>query len=633
MITPLFCPGAAFARRARYRVGRCARDKAAVILILLFSAARLASAADAQKPAAAAPVKVRHFSAKEVFDYRQPVIFHDDFRSGQFGKWRFSENDNYEILQENPDRIKIMDAPSLGSGRKAVRFMVRRAPDSFRSELSLPHEPGFQERWYGERILVPPDWVFDPERAVDIVMQWHAIPGNWRATFPNLEISIGNTNWIVRQSFGNAQEKPTRTNQKLGDAVQPGQWVSWVVHAKWSPGDAGLLQIWKDHKLVLERQGPNVYSTIGVEYTPYLKTGIYRPEWHLDKPEKRVAFDRAMPVATNKVIYVTDLKIGNERARYEDVAPGRVDFKADSPLPRRVTFGLISDVHQDVMPDGVERIRAFVDAMTKAKPDFILQLGDFCQPKPANRKFLDAWNSFAGPRYHVLGNHDMDGGFTSTQTCAFLGSPAPYYAFTAGPIRGVVLNGNEPGGKATGYKRFIGAEQLAWLERELARSDRPAVIFIHQPMDDANGGSIGLENSAAVRAVIEKASSKVAAVFSGHFHLDYHRVVNGIHHLQINSASYLWLGNEKLARETFPPEIHNAFKSLKNVAAYREPLWALVTLDFERGTLVVEGKHSEWIGPDPWQRGATEKDISRETTRPAISDRRLPLAISAEKAQ
>jgi hypothetical protein len=303
---------------------------------------------------------------------------------------------------------------------------------------------------------------------------------------------------------------------------------------------------------------------------------------------------------------------------------------ADKALPRTMSFGLISDVHQDIMPDAVERIRAFADAMTQAKADFVLQLGDFCQPKQANRKFLDAYNSFAGPRYHVLGNHDMDGGFTTAQTCAFLGSAGPYYAFTAGPVRGLVLNGNESGGKATGYKRFVGAEQLAWLERELVQTDRPVVIFIHQPIDESTGVSIGVENSAAVRAVIEKAAAKVVAVFSGHFHMDYDHVVNGVHHIQINSASYLWLGGGAVARETFPPEMHKAHKLLKNVAAYREPLWALVTLDFERGTMVVEGKRSEWIGPDPWQRGATEKDFSHENTRPAISDRRLRLKQSAE---
>jgi hypothetical protein len=268
-----------------------------------------------------AKAKVRHFSAKEVFDYRHPIIFQDDFRSGQFGKWRFSENDNYEILHENPERIKIMDAPGLGGGRSAVRFAVRRAPNSFRSEISLPHEAGFQERWYGVRIFIPQDWVFDPSRAVDIVLQWHAIPGNWRATYPNLEISIGNTNWFIRQSYGSPQTKPTRTQKILDDPVRPGAWVAWVIHAKWSPRDDGILQIWKDGKQVLDLKGTNVYSTIGEDYTPYLKTGIYRPEWNLATPARQKAFDRESPVATNKVIYVTEVKIGNDHAKFEDVAP------------------------------------------------------------------------------------------------------------------------------------------------------------------------------------------------------------------------------------------------------------------------------------------------------------------------
>ena len=281
------------------------------------------NAAESSGLAAPAEAKVRRLTAGEVFVDRQPVVFQDDFQSGQFDKWTFSENDNYEIVHENPERIKIVDAPGLGGGRKAVRFAVRRAPNSFRSEISLPSEPGFHERWYGERIFVPNDWVFDPNRAVSIVLQWHAVRGNWRATFPNLEISIGNTNWFIRQSYGCAQTQPTRTQKILADPVQRGAWVSWVIHARWSPNTDGLLQIWKDGKLVMDAKGTNVYSTIGVEYTPYLKTGIYHPEWHLNKEGRREAFEKETPVSTNIVIYVTDIKIGNERAKFEDVVPKR----------------------------------------------------------------------------------------------------------------------------------------------------------------------------------------------------------------------------------------------------------------------------------------------------------------------
>jgi hypothetical protein len=266
------------------------------------------------------PTQGRSLKAAQVFDLKQPVIFSDDFSSGTLDRWNFSENDQYRLETANPERIAIVDAPLL-AGRKAVRMVVNRAPNSFRSEISLPYEKGFHERWYAERIFIPEEWVIDPGKGNDIVMQWHAIPGNGKATYPNLEISIGNDRWFIRQSFGNTLPKPTRTNTKLDEPLKRGGWCAWVIHAKWSPKDDGLLQIWKDNKMVFERKGPNVYGNIGEEYTPYLKTGIYHPEWHTDSDRKLASFNEEKPASIKKIIYVTDFKIGCERARFEDIAP------------------------------------------------------------------------------------------------------------------------------------------------------------------------------------------------------------------------------------------------------------------------------------------------------------------------
>ena len=52
------------------------------------------------------------------------------------------------------------------------------------------------------------------------------------------------------------------------------------------------------------------------------------------------------------------------------------------------SFGVIADVHQDIMHDGVSRLRAFVEAMNDAKPDFSIQLGDFCVPHERNAEFM-----------------------------------------------------------------------------------------------------------------------------------------------------------------------------------------------------------------------------------------------------
>lgn len=292
----------------------------------------------------------------------------------------------------------------------------------------------------------------------------------------------------------------------------------------------------------------------------------------------------------------------------------------------KVRFGLISDIHPDMLPDGVDRVRAFVSTMESARVDFILQLGDFCWPAPGNRRYMDAWNAYRGRSFHVLGNHDMDEGYSREQTVAYCGMPGMYYTFNVGPVRGIVLDGNEPGGKASGYKRFVGPEQLAWLERELAVPDQPSLLFIHQPFDADHADSV--ENGASVRAVVERAEKArpgtVLAVFCGHLHMDYERVVNGIRYIQINSAAYWWLNNPAARRETYPHEIHQKYRYLTHVAAYRDPLWALVTVDFDAGELVVEGRRTEWVGPDPVARGEkTERPL--ENLHPWISDRRAKI--------
>jgi len=42
---------------------------------------------------------------------------------------------------------------------------------------------------------------------------------------------------------------------------------------------------------------------------------------------------------------------------------------AKTPLDRRVRFGLITDIHPDVLPDGLARVQAFVSAMKQSRVD------------------------------------------------------------------------------------------------------------------------------------------------------------------------------------------------------------------------------------------------------------------------
>ncbi|MCK5458064.1 MAG: metallophosphoesterase, partial [Melioribacteraceae bacterium] len=76
-----------------------------------------------------------------------------------------------------------------------------------------------------------------------------------------------------------------------------------------------------------------------------------------------------------------------------------------------VKIGMCSDVHLPTMHDSEYRIQTFIDSMKIAKPDFIIELGDFGTPAEKYASYFDIWNSFPGDKYHVIGNHEMDGGY------------------------------------------------------------------------------------------------------------------------------------------------------------------------------------------------------------------------------
>lgn len=288
---------------------------------------------------------------------------------------------------------------------------------------------------------------------------------------------------------------------------------------------------------------------------------------------------------------------------------------------KTVRFGLIADVHQDIMHDAMRRVNAFVEAMHEARPDFVCQLGDFCIPHERNRGFLEAWRQFDGRRYHVLGNHDMDGGFARRQTVAYYGMPERYYSFDRDGVHFIVLDGNDRGGKRPGYACFIGEEQAQWLADELARTERPVVVFSHQPLDIPSG----IENNSEIRRILESAThpsgqAKVIACFCGHTHADSARRINGILYFQINSASYLWVGG-RFAHKSYSEAVHKKHPAIQHTVPYEDPIWALVTIDLELGVLSVEGRRTRWVGPDPWQIGT---EANPRYVRPAISDWRIP---------
>jgi calcineurin-like phosphoesterase family protein len=261
--------------------------------------------------------------------------------------------------------------------------------------------------------------------------------------------------------------------------------------------------------------------------------------------------------------------------------------------------------------------------MEKRKPDFIIQLGDFSLPRKQNQPFIDKWNSFNGPKYHVLGNHDMkDFGFKKEETMKWWKMKKRYYSFDYNNFHFVVLDGNDNNPKPwNGYVRYIGQEQKIWLKKDLKKTLKPTILFSHQSLE-ARGG---ISNREEIRNILEKYTNKsgypkVVACLSGHHHKDYAKSINKIPYVQINSMSYKWVG-EKFQYKRFSQQIEEAFPNISKTCPYKEPLYTVITLDTEQEMLHIEGKKTSFIAPTP----SDLKIPNAEKMNPIISERNLKI--------
>jgi 3',5'-cyclic-AMP phosphodiesterase len=287
-----------------------------------------------------------------------------------------------------------------------------------------------------------------------------------------------------------------------------------------------------------------------------------------------------------------------------------------------VRFGLISDLHKDIIHDADLRLQTFLTEMETQRPHALIQLGDFAIPKAENQAFIDKFNRGNDHVFHVLGNHDLDEGYTAQQVIQSYGMPARYYACSVQGIRVLVLDGNEAGSPkgGSGYASYIGKQQQAWLTGELEAAKEPVLVISHQPL----AGIYTVDNAAEMQALLSRFASKILLAINGHAHVDQQLVVGGVRYLHLNSASYYWVGAQ-LAHQSLAPSIHAQHPSLALTCPYAEVLFALLTIDPQAGTVTIAGRESKWIGPSPAALGYTILNAEEQVKylQPKISNRIL----------
>lgn len=213
-----------------------------------------------------------------------------------------------------------------------------------------------------------------------------------------------------------------------------------------------------------------------------------------------------------------------------------------------LTAGLLTDVHhanKDTRGsrhyrDSLGKLREAVDFFNAQRPAFVAHLGDLIdagEDIEQEHKHLEQVEAVLArlepERRYVLGNHCVDG-LTKEEFLAQTPLDRPYDAFERAGIRFITLDAcYRADGVPYGRRNFewtdanIPAAQLAWLDAELARDSAPAILFVHQRLDEA--GNYSVRNAAEVRAVIEK-RPEVLAVFQGHSHRHDCQRIHGVHY-------------------------------------------------------------------------------------------------------
>ena len=90
-------------------------------------------------------------------------------------------------------------------------------------------------------------------------------------------------------------------------------------------------------------------------------------------------------------------------------------------------FLVFSDLHYDEVEDGDRRVEDILKSAQKRNLDFIVSLGDLCNPVDKNKRILDKFNSLGVPFYNVIGNHETDD-CQLTDISKFFSIKSPYYS-------------------------------------------------------------------------------------------------------------------------------------------------------------------------------------------------------------
>jgi hypothetical protein len=167
------------------------------------------------------------------------------------------------------------------------------------------------ERWFGFSVFIPSDWIFETGWAPELI--WEAHDAGVRS--PPLSLSITGSQWMIQNITGHGAQNDRSWLTRLDYApVERGVWTDWVVHVKWSSGTDGVLQVWKNGVMIVNRSNT---------WTAFTDTGPYiKPLWGIYKWSWNGRTSGGASIVSSRVLYLDNVRITDgEHGSYAAVAP------------------------------------------------------------------------------------------------------------------------------------------------------------------------------------------------------------------------------------------------------------------------------------------------------------------------
>ena len=343
---------------------------------------------------------------------------------------------------------------------------------------------------------------------------------------------------------------------------------------------------------------------------------------------------------------------------------GRPAAAADAAPSGEVKFCVFADIHYRPGPKGFphstnEWLGRILSRADREKCDFVIHCGDFCHDPPRAQDYVDFYNDFHLPTYHTIGNHDNDGS-TPEETFKSYRMEKGYYFFDCKGFRFIVVDANyvrwadgrlEHYSKGNYYRKdkvpefkafydkgrrdaigVVPPEQLDWLRATIDASPHPCICFSHQSFERPTGNPC--HNGSEVRAIFDAANAKtpgkVRLVINGHHHCDYLRVLKSVVYLDLNSASFYWMGS-RFSHRNYPDSFFRANgQEPRSVGwvSWDDPLNAIVTMSAD-GRIRIDGMASKFsCGVKPGMCNGCRLDACSRPILPEVQSVDMRMAYS-----